>query len=461
VKRTDAAAPADTVYVVSKYTIDRLIGGEEKGLNEYREGRVVRDVAFESVQGVTVTLRGGRYTFDRGTAVDEWVAAEGNPIGAPDGVSLSAAVRLITTLRADDFLNIPGLQLGDRPIPLKELIDSFPSVIRGATSQEGGGSVAELELANVLTQNLMFIEQMASLYAVVYPESVPVAAQALRDLAGELSGTFVSLRDPILSLAARLVVPPGTVPVAWTFRLEGERRVTLRIGGLTPDGKRPVTTDVEGDEQVYLVAADALGDLALGDPNDLRKPRLLAGIPADRLVSLDYVDEARRWQFVRGGDGVWTAVQAEGISGFDPEKLAATVRRVLDLEAVKFVGLAPAQAGLEPAPVTLVLRWTGEAPPAEEGQPAPEPPVLERLIALGGTDAEGGRYVRLGGSEVDDLLASGVFLVSQAAALDLVLQPSELSASATAEAPLPDATPDTQFLQMFGGGPAPAPPPAP
>ncbi len=470
VMRNDPGAPApETVYLVSKYTLERVIGSETTGLDEYRERRVVRDIASDQVQTVAVTVGGATVVFAKGAGTDEWNPAAGSPFAKADGATIAASIRKLGTLRADDFVAMPGLRVGARAVTLKELIENFPGDIREAMAMgSAGDSVGQLELANVLTQNSIFLEQMAGLYAVIYPETAAAAAAGIRTLAGELQGTFTSLRDPLLALAAKVDAPTQGVPVRWTFTTADGKTLNVDIGGTTPDGKRPVFTDAAGDRQVYLLGADKLGDLLLEDLNDLRAPRLLGEVPVDLVTAAAFSNAGQNWSFTRPAGGTWSAAPGTSVADLDPEKLASTVRRVLELEAVKFVRSSPEAAGLA-SPVAVVrLTWTPQAPAAVEGEPpAPAPGPQTVTIEVGGEDAEKQRWVRVTG--LDPLLDGGIFLVAQGPAADLMFEATKVAATAaatsTASTTPPVVEPGEDLANLLGGGgasaPAPAPVPAP
>jgi|GEM_PF-4624995 len=467
VMRTDPAAPApDTVYLVSKYTMERVIGSETTGLDEYRERRVVRDVASDQIRTVAVTIGGVRATFTKGEGTDEWKPGEGVSFAKADGATIAAVTRKLGTLRADDFVALPGLRVGDRPVTLKDLIENFPQDIREAMRMgSGGGSVGQLELANVLTQNSMFLEQMAGLYAVIYPDRAAAAAGGIRALAGELQGTFTSLRDPLLALAAKVEAPTPGVPVQWTFTTADDKTLNLYLGGTTPDGKRPVYTDTPGDRQVYLLGGDKLGDLAIEDLNDLRAPRLLGDVSADRVTAAVFSNAGKTWSFQHPIGSAWSAAAGTTLAGLDPEKLTSHVRRVLEIEAVKFVRVSREAAGLT-VPVAVVrLTWISQPPGAAEGATAavPGPGPKTVTIEVGGENAEGQRWVRLTG--LDPLLDAGIFLVAKGPAADLLFDPSKVTkseAAGTAPAGTPVVQPGEDLVNLLGAGaPAPAPAPAP
>ncbi|MBN1769918.1 MAG: DUF4340 domain-containing protein [Deltaproteobacteria bacterium] len=470
VMRADPGAPApETVYLVSKYNVERVIGSEATGLDEYRERRVVRDIASDQVQTVAVSLGGTTVSFTKGEGTDAWNPAAGSPFSKADGATLAATIRKLGTLRADDFVAMPGLRVGERAVTLKELVENFPQDIRDAMAMgSGGDSVGQLELANVLTQNSMFLEQMAGLYAVIYPETAAAAAAGIRTLAGELQGTFTSLRDPLLALAAKVDGPSQGVPVRWTFTTADGKTLNVQIGGTTPDGKRPVYTDTPGDRQVYLIGADKLGDLLLEDLNDLRVPRLLGDVPADRVTTAFFSNAGRSWTFQHPIGGAWSAASGTAVPNLDPDKLASHVRRVLELEAVKFVRSSAEAAGLATPTAVVRLTWTPEPPAAAEGAPPPAPGPMTVTIEVGGEDAEGQRWVRLTG--LDPLLDTGIFLVAKGPAADLLFEASnvakvEAGVTTTPTTP-PVAAPGEDLANLLGGGapapaPAPEPPPAP
>jgi hypothetical protein len=477
VVRTDEAATAPAVYLVSKYTIERLIGNEENGLDEYREKRVLRDVQSDKVKAVTVTLGGVSVTFEKGAGADEWKPAAGSPLPAANGRKISELVRKATSLRADSFLDIglSGQSEDGAPVrlQLQQVVDEFPRRVREAMEAGSlGGTTDQLQIANLLTHNAQQLAQLAPLYAIVYPESAPVTARAIREAVRELQGTYVSLRDPLNDLALELTTPVEGVPVAWTFKTEDDRTYTIRIGGRAPDGKRPVTTDAAGDRQIYMIdatktgasggsaASDKFGDLLLEDLNVLRDEKLLADVAADRITRASFTNAGTAWDFTHAIDGDWAAVTA--IPGFDKDKLASLVRRILDLKPAKFVRTTPEAAGLAAPVATVTLTWTPAAPAAAEGQPPPPAPAPRTVvIAVGSADAEGQRHVRLSGEGVDALLASAIFLVAKGTAEDLLFDASK--ASSTEAAPAPSETPqvDEQFLQMYGTQPTPPPAPAP
>ncbi|MDI7267437.1 MAG: DUF4340 domain-containing protein, partial [Myxococcota bacterium] len=380
VARKDGDA-LSTIYVVSKWTVDRFIGEEKTGLDEYREKRVIRDVTADKVKTVAVSVGGASAAFEKGAGTDEWNVAAGAPFTKADGGTISEVVRKLVGLRADDFVAVPGLQMGGRSVTLRGLIEGLPRDIRaGIAASAREGSVAELDFTNAFTQNLQFLEQMARLYAVIYPASTAGVAGALRALSGEVRGTFSALRDPLLAFSARLAAPVDGVPVVWTLGLDDGTTIAIHLGAKLPDGKRSVRSDVPGDAQIYAVASDKLGDVALEDLNDLRDPRLLAGVPADRVTAAVFAGAGRIWEFARPLDGAWTQGRRTSVPGFDPEKLASAVRRVVDLQAVKFVRVARETAGLIAPAATVRLTYVPAAEPAAEGRPAP-PPARPRTVA--------------------------------------------------------------------------------
>jgi hypothetical protein len=459
VMRADPNAPsAETVYLVAKSSIDRVIGGEETGLDDYRERRPVRDIASDGIQTVTVAIGGRSVTFTKGAGTDEWNPAAGSPFAKADGATIAGLVRKLGTLRADDFVAMPGLRVGERSVTLKELIESFPADMRQAMSMGAGGGTSELEMANVLVQNAQFLQDMARLYAVVYPEGAPAAAAGIQALAGELTGTFVSLRDPLLALAGKLAEPVGGVPVVWTFTTGDAKTLILHVGGSTPDGKRPIYTDAAGDAQVYLLTPDKLGDLALQDLNDLRAPKLLADVPLDSVTEVAYTNAGRTWTFTHTPGGAWAAGPGTVVAGLDPEKIASAVRRVLDLEPTRFVAVAPEAAGL--VTPTATVRITYQAPAPAGAQAAGQLATI--TIAVGFADAEGQRWTKIVG--LDDVLASGVFTLAKGPSADLLFDPATVVQAAAAPGATPTtpaATPGEDLAQILGGSTAPAPAPVP
>ncbi|MBI5489454.1 MAG: DUF4340 domain-containing protein [Deltaproteobacteria bacterium] len=472
VMRADAGAPApETVYLVAKSTIERIIGGEEKGVDDFRETRVVRDLAADKVKSVIVSLGGRTVAFDKGAGTDEWNPAPNAGFAKADGATIAGVIRKLAALRADDFVAMPGLRMGDRPVTLKELIEGFPSDIRDAIqSGGGGGSASDLELARILTGNAQFLGDMAQTYAVVYPDGAPAAAAGIQALAAELTGTYEALRDPLLALAARLAPAGQGVAVTWTFTKEDGTSLALHIGGTTADGKRPVYTDVAGDKQVYLLGTDKLGDLALEDVNDLRAAKLLAAVPADRITDAVFANAGRVWTFAHALGAPWAAAPDTVIANLDPEKLGSTIGRVLNLEAVKFVRVTPDAAGLTAPAAWVRLTWTPTPPAVVEGAvAAPAPVPLTINILVGAADPEGQRWVRIDG--LDPLLEGSIFLVAKAPAADLmfeektVVKAEEPGTAAGATTPT-GATPGEDLQQILGGAPpapasVPTPSPAP
>lgn len=446
------------VYIVSKYTIERIIGSEEAQLDDYREKRVVRDVTADKVKAVTVSIGGYAVTFEKGAGTDEWKPAAGAPFAEADGSTISEVVRKLVALRAADFVGVPPLAFGGQPVTLRDLIEDLPVTIRRAMNDAAqAGSVGELEIVNILTRNLQFLEQMARLYAVIYPTPAPAVGEELRRLAGELHGTFVALRDPLLVLAAKLSMPSGGVAVDWTLTLQDDTSLTVSLGGILRDGKRPVRTTAEGDRQIYAVAGDQLGDVAIESLNDLRKSKPLATIPADRVTSIVFADAVRQWEFTRPIGGEWAQGRRTTIERFEPAKVDEVLRRVLDVAAVKFVATPRETAGLTAPTATVRITWLPEPPAAEEGAPRPPPPARQVvLVAVGLVDPDGQRYAGVSGDGVDDLLASSVFTVGAAAAADLTPEASAFAETAEEQAPA-ELTPGEDLGRILGGTGAPAP----